>query len=68
MKKQLSLRTMETLLNKAGAKRSSDKAKKELRDSVEKYAKNVSSKIIEFSKHAKRKTIKHQDVVLATRN
>jgi len=56
------------LLNKAGAKRSSDKAKQQVLYLIEERAEQISKKAVTFSKHAKRKTIKKTDVFLASKN
>ena len=53
MKNKISLRSVETLLKKAGAKRSSESAKKQLREIIEKHTETLSVKAISFSQHAK---------------
>jgi len=62
---KLSLRAMRRLLKKSGIKRSSEKAKTELRDILETHIIKVSLRSKEFSVHAHRKTIKKQDIMLA---
>ena len=59
------LATMEQILKKAGAIRVSEDAKKELKEALENYADKISVKAIEFSKHAKRRTVLGEDVRLA---
>ncbi|MBR9675820.1 histone [Candidatus Woesearchaeota archaeon] len=57
---------MEKLLRSADANiRISDDAKKELNDYLEEIGEKISKKSINFSRHANRKTIKKEDVVLA---
>lgn len=68
MKNNLSLRAAEALLSKAGAKRSSEKAKIQLCKAIHEHAEIISIKAKSFSQHAKRKTIKKQDVILALKN
>lgn len=45
--------------------RVSERAVEELRDELEKMAEEMSRKSAVFAKHAKRKTITHEDVKLA---
>ena len=68
MKNNLSLRSVDCLLIKAGAKRSSEKAKIQLRKAIHECAKIISIKAKSICQHAKRKTIKKQDVLLACKN
>lgn len=68
MKNKFSLRSADSFLNKVGAKRSSESAKKQLREIIEKHTEKFSVKAISFSQHAKRKTIKKQDILLACKN
>jgi len=68
MKNKVSLRSAESLLSKAGAKRSSENAKIQLCKAIHKHAEKISIKANTFSQHAKRKTIKKQDVILALKN
>lgn len=61
------LATMEQLLKKAGAPRVSEEAKQVLKEALEDYAKKISLKAIELSKHAKRRTILGEDVKMAVK-
>jgi len=63
----LQLATMDHLLRKAGASRVSLTAKKELRKVLEEFALEVGRKAITFANHAKRTTIKGEDVSLASK-
>ncbi|MBS3154956.1 histone family protein [Candidatus Woesearchaeota archaeon] len=65
MKRILPLAAMEKLLKKAGAPRVSDSAKKALSEILENYSAEISEKAIRIAYHAKRKTIKAEDIKLA---
>ena len=62
----LSIRSMERILKKAGAKRVSENASKELRKHLEKEAEKISKKAWKLAVHAKRRTVLKEDVKLAT--
>jgi DNA-binding protein len=69
MDKILPLAAMEKLLKKGSAGiRVSDPAKEELRIVLEEYAVSLARTASEYSVHAKRKTIKAQDVRLAVKS
>jgi DNA-binding protein len=55
---------MEKLLKKAGAKRVSEPAKEALQKTLEKKLEQATKKATLFAKHAGRKTIKKEDVLL----
>ncbi len=66
-KKFIPLAAMEKLLKKAGAPRVSDKAKLALKEALEEYALVLSEKAVKFASHAGRKTIKSEDIKLASK-
>ena len=53
------------ILKDAGAERVSDDAASELAEVVNKYAYSIAKKAVNFSAHAKRKTVKKADIDLA---
>ena len=61
----LPLAAMERLLKKAGVERVSEEAKTTLKELLENHANNIGQKAWEMAKHAKRKTIKSEDLKLA---
>ena len=61
------LAAMDRILRKAGAPRVSDSGKKALRDALEDVAVEISKQALEFAEHAGRKTIKAEDIRLATK-
>ncbi|MBN2052248.1 NFYB/HAP3 family transcription factor subunit [Candidatus Woesearchaeota archaeon] len=65
--KILSLLAMEKLMKNAGAYRVGEDAKEALRDVLEDYAEKVSKKADELSRHARRSTIKSEDIKLASK-
>jgi histone H3/H4 len=65
-KKDIPLAAMERLLKKAGAERVSEDAKAALRDSLEEFALRIGQDAIRYSNHAGRKTVKAEDIKLAT--
>ncbi len=66
-KKTLPLAAMEKILKKSGAERVSDKAKEALKFVLEEKAEEIAEAAIKFSIHAKRKTIKPEDIKLAAK-
>ena len=66
-KKTLPLAAMEKILKKAGAERVSDKAKEALKFVLEEKAEEIAEAAIRFANHAGRKTIKVDDIKLATK-
>ena len=67
-KTELSLAAMERLLQQAGAERVSEDAKEALRDVLEDYAKEIGKKAEEYAKHANRKTVRSEDIILARKH
>ncbi|MFH1770907.1 MAG: histone family protein [archaeon] len=63
----LPLAAMEKLMKKTGAKRISEDAKDELRKVLEEFGEEVAEASLKLAKHAGRKTIKAEDIKLATR-
>jgi DNA-binding protein len=68
MKKIIPLATMERLMKHAGASRISEDAKKELAILLEEYGMELTRKAITLARHAKRNTIRSDDLKLATRH
>ncbi|MFH1589972.1 MAG: histone [archaeon] len=63
----LPLAAMEKLMKKAGAERVSEDAKTVLSDILEEFGQEISEAALKFAMHAGRKTIKAEDIKLATR-
>jgi len=66
-KKLLSLSAMEKIMKAAGAYRVGEDAKEALRDSLEDIGERISKEANELSRHARRSTIKAEDIKLASR-
>ncbi len=66
-KKGIPLAAMERLLKAAGAQRVSEDAKHALKKALEDYAAKIGDSAIKYSAHAGRKTVKAEDVSLATK-
>jgi len=62
------LAAMEKIISEAGAERVSEDAKKELKRIIEEYSFDIAEKAVKFAQHAGRKTIKADDIKLATKN
>ena len=58
---------MYRILKKAGAERVSDESADELRIVIEDIAANIAKNAVDMSKHAGRKTVKAEDVKLASK-
>ena len=65
VKKALPLAAMEKIMKRAGADRVGEDAKAQLRDMLEEHAMNVGASAASFAKHAGRKTVKAEDIILA---
>jgi histone H3/H4 len=65
---ELGLASMHRIIKKSGAERVSDDAANELRNVLEEIAEKIANHALELSLHAGRKTIKPEDIRLATRN
>jgi len=66
-KKTIALAAMERLMKKAGAKRVSEDAKETLREFLEDVGLEISESALKLAMHAGRKTIKSEDIKLASR-
>lgn len=53
------------ILKEAGAKRVNDEAAQELADSINQTAYSIAKKAVDFAAHAKRETVRKEDVELA---
>jgi histone H3/H4 len=58
---------MEKIMKKAGAYRVSDPAKEALREVLEEIGEKISREADELSKHARRSTIKAEDIRMASK-
>lgn len=66
-KKNLPLAAMEKILKKSGAERVSEKAKGALKLVLEEMAEEMAESAIKFANHAGRKTVKAEDIKLASK-
>ena len=64
---ELGLSAMYRILKKAGAERVSDESADELRRVIEDIADNIAKNAVDMASHAGRKTIKGEDVKLASK-
>ena len=64
---ELGLSAMYRILKKSGAERVSDESAIELRRVVEEIAETIAKNATDMSKHAGRKTVKAEDVKLASK-
>ena len=65
---ELGLSAMYRILKKAGAERVSDESADELRRVIENVAENIAKSAVAMASHAGRKTIKGEDVKLASKS
>ncbi len=64
---ELGLSAMYRILKKSGAERVSDESANELRRVIEEIAEAIAKNAVDMSNHAGRKTIKAEDVKLASK-
>ena len=64
---ELGLSPMYRILKKSGAERVSDESANELRRVIEEIAESIDKNAVEMSIHAGRKTIKAEDIKLASK-
>ena len=64
---ELGLSAMYRILKKSGAERVSDESATELRRVIEEIAEAIAKNAVEMSSHAGRKTVKADDVKLASK-
>ena len=64
---ELGLSAMYRILKKSGAQRVSDESAVELRRVIEEIAEAIAKNAVEMSSHAGRKTVKAEDVKLASK-
>jgi len=65
---ELGLSAMYRILKKAGAERVSDESADELRRVIEEIADSIAKSAVDMSTHAGRKTVKGEDVKLASKS
>ncbi len=65
---ELGLSAMYRILKKAGAQRVSDESADELRRVIEEVADSIAKNAVDLSSHAGRKTVKGEDVKLASKS
>lgn len=66
-KKGIPLAAMERLLKNIGANRVSEEAKVALKLALETYASKIGEGAVKYAAHAGRKTVKAEDIQLATK-
>ena len=64
---ELGLSAMYRILKKSGAERVSDESANELRRVIEEISETIAKNAIDMSSHAGRKTVKAEDVKLASK-
>ena len=64
---ELGLSAMYRILKKSGAQRVSDESAVELRRVIEEIAEAIAKNAVEMSNHASRKTVKAEDIKLASK-
>lgn len=66
-KEVISLSAMEKIMKGAGANRVSDEAKEALREVLEELGEKIGKEADELSRHAGRRTVKAEDIRMASR-
>ena len=66
-KKDLQLAPMHRIIKNAGAERVGDDAAEALRDILENVGLEISKDALDFTKHARRKTVKAVDIQIAAK-
>ena len=64
---ELGLSAMYRILKKSGAQRVSDESANELRRVIQEIAEAIAKNAVDMSSHAGRKTVKADDVILASK-
>ena len=64
---ELGLSPMYRILKKSGAERVSDESANELRRVIEEIAESIAKNAVDMATHARRKTIKAEDIKLASK-
>ena len=64
---ELGMSAMYRILKKAGAERVSDESADELRRTIESIAEGIAKNAVDMASHAGRKTVKGEDVKLASK-
>ena len=64
---ELGLSAMYRILKKAGAERVSDESADELRRVIEEFAESIAKSAVDMASHAGRKTVKSEDIRLASK-
>ena len=65
---EIALASIHRIIKKYGAERVSDTAADELRRILEALAENIAKQAVQLAIHAHRKTIKSEDIILASKN
>ena len=65
---ELGMSAMYRILKKAGAERVSDESADELRRTIESIAEDIAKNAVDMASHAGRKTVKGEDVKLASKS
>lgn len=65
---EIALASVHRIIKKFGAERVSDSAADELRKVLEIVGENVAKQAVELARHAHRKTIKPEDITLASKS
>lgn len=65
---EIALASVHRIIKKFGAERVSDSAADELRKVLELVGENIAKQAVELARHAHRKTIKPEDITLASKS